>query len=509
MRGTRGDGAATVDRFSRYRGEVLIGSDRLRVSDVAKRYETALVWFRRDLRNHDHAALYHALKDARQVHCVFVFDTEILDQLADRQDRRVEFIWLSVEELAHSLKLMGGDLQVLVGRAREVIPALADKLGAQAVYANHDYEPIAKERDAEVGRSLDRQGRVLHTYKDHVVFEKDEVLTQAGRPFTVFTPYKRAWLAKLNPIHCKAYPVDAYREALARSGPFRLPSLEQIGFRPTNLKQMKLPTGMTGARRMFQDFLERIDGYRDRRNYPGIRGVSYLSVHLRFGTISIRELVRTAASVQTGGADTWLSELIWRDFYFAILHHFPHVVEHAFKPEYEALRFANSQAHFAAWCEGRTGFPLVDAAMRQLNETGYMHNRLRMVAASFLVKDLHVDWRWGEAYFARKLNDFDLAANNGGWQWSASSGCDAQPWFRIFNPVTQSQNFDAEGRFIRLYLPELAKVETKYIHAPWKMTVDEQRAAGVAIGKNYPEPIVDHAAARAGTLEIYGAVWKK
>jgi deoxyribodipyrimidine photo-lyase len=476
---------------------------------VEKRYETAMVWFRRDLRSHDHAALYHALKDARQVHCVFVFDTEILDLLADRQDRRVEFIWLSVEELAQSLKGLGGELKVLLGRAREVIPALADELGVQAVYVNQDYEPIAKERDAEVRRSLDQRGCVLHTHKDHVIFEKDEILTQVGRPFTVFTPYKRAWLARLDAFHCKAYPVDDYRDALARTGSFRIPSLEQVGFRPTNLKQMKLPTGMTGARRMFQDFLERIDGYRDRRNFPGVRGVSYLSVHLRFGTISIRELVRTAASIQTGGADTWLSELIWRDFYFGILHHFPHVVKRAFRPEYEALHFPNSQVHFAAWREGRTGFPLVDAALRQLNETGYMHNRLRMVAASFLVKDLHVDWRWGEAYFARKLIDFDLAANNGGWQWSASTGCDAQPWFRIFNPITQSQNFDAEGRFIRLYVPELANVETKFIHEPWKMTADEQRAAGVEIGKDYPAPMVDHSAARARTLEIYGAVRKQ
>ena len=312
-----------------------------------KRYETALVWFRRDLRSHDHAALYHALKEARRVHCVFVFDSEILDPLADRHDRRVEFIWWSLEELARSLAQMRGGLRVLVGHARELIPELAGKLGAQAVYANHDYEPGAKERDAKVRRSLEQQGCALHTYKDHVIFEKDEVLTQSGRPFTVFTPYKRAWLKKLNPFYCKGYPVDAYCDNLACSGPSQLPTLEQIGFMPTNLRHTKLPTGMTGARSLFQEFLQRIDGYRDRRNYPGIRGVSYLSVHLRFGTISIRELVRTAASVQTTGADSWLSELIWRDFYFGILHHFPHVVKHAFRPEFQALCFANSKTLFA------------------------------------------------------------------------------------------------------------------------------------------------------------------
>lgn len=256
---------------------------------------------------------------------------------------------------------------------------------------------------------------------------------------------------------------------------------------------------------MLQDFIERMDGYRDQRDFPGVRGVSCLSVHLRFGTLSIRELVRMAASNDNGGARTWLSELVWRDFYFGILHHYPHVVDHAFRSQYEALRFPNSQAHFTAWCEARTGFPLVDAGMRQLNETGCMHNRMRMVAASFLVKDLHVDWRWGEAYFARKLNDFDLAANNGGWQWSASTGCDAQPWFRIFNPITQSKKFDPDGRYIRMYLPELTNVETRFIHEPWQMSLAQQRVAGVEIGKQYPAPVTDHASARALTLEIYRA----
>jgi len=473
---------------------------------LTRRFQTALVWFRRDLRSYDHAALYHALKNARQVHCAFVFDSEILDALTDRCDRRVEFIWRSLQELARSLHEMGGGLHVLTGRARDAIPALAARLGVQAVYFNHDYEPAANERDAEVGARLEQDGRSVVSCKDHAFFEKDEILTQSGHAFTVFTPYRKAWLAKLSPFFAKAYPVEAYRESLARCGVPDMPTLEQIGFRPTNLAQIKLPTGMSGGKALFQEFQQRMDSYHETRNYPAIRGVSYLSVHLSFGTVSIRELVRAAASRKGAGVQSWLGELIWRDFYLGILHHFPHVVGHAFRPEYEALHFTNSTAHFAAWCEGRTGYPLVDAAMRQLNETGYMHNRLRMVAASFLVKDLHVDWRWGEAYFASKLNDFDLAANNGGWQWCASTGCDAQPWFRIFNPVTQSRTFDEKGHFIKLYVPELAQVAPEIIHEPWQMSVAQQRAAGVEIGKTYPAPLVNHADARRRAMEIYGAV---
>jgi deoxyribodipyrimidine photo-lyase len=472
-----------------------------------KRYDTALVWFRRDLRSHDHAALYHALTQARRVHCVFVFDTEILDGLTDRADRRVEFIWHSVTELRKALTEMGGGLHVLHGRARELVPELARALGAQALYLNGDYEPQAVARDAEVGRRLAADGRALHAFKDQVIFEKDEVLTREGRPFTVFTPYKRAWLARFEPYYAKGYPVERHCDALSRHDG-SVPSLEAMGFVPTNLRQIRLPTGMAGAAELFRDFLGRIDAYKDRRDYPGVRGVSYLSVHLRFGTISVRELARTAASIHSQGADTWLSELIWRDFYFAILHHFPHVAERAFRPEYDAIRFPDRDAHFAAWCAARTGYPLVDAAMRQLNSSGYMHNRLRMVAASFLVKHLHVHWRRGEQYFGAKLNDFDLAANNGGWQWCASSGCDAQPYFRIFNPVTQSERFDPDGRFIRLYLPELAGVDVRHIHQPWKMSPAEQEAAGVEIGRDYPAPIVDHAAARAQTLALYAAVKK-
>ncbi len=468
------------------------------------RYEVALVWFRRDLRADDHAALYHALRSARRVYCAFVFDTEILDALEQRADRRVEFIWESVAELHGALEALGGGLLVRHARARSEIPSLATDLGVHAVFTNRDYEPTAIERDVEVQRALAAASIEFHSFKDQVIFETDEVLTRDGRPFSVFTPYKNAWLQKVSDFHLRAYPVDRYVAALARPPRSSMPSLEAMGFRRTNLQQLRLPTGSSGAHTLFQDFLARIDHYHERRDYPALRGPSYLSVHLRFGTLSIRMLARAARSVASTGAHMWLSELIWREFYFMILYHHPRVVRHAFKPEFDAIAFPNDERRFRAWCKGRTGYPLVDAAMRQINTTGYMHNRLRMVAASFLVKDLNVDWRWGERYFASRLNDYDLAANNGGWQWAASTGCDAQPYFRIFNPVTQSERFDPQGTFIRLYLPELGRVSDKHIHAPWLMGLTQQRECGVIIGRDYPAPIVDHGQARQVTLALYG-----
>ena len=470
--------------------------------------DCALAWFRRDLRDYDHAALYHALKAHPRVYCAFCFDTEILDALPARADRRVEFIWHAVKELDASLAGRGGGLAVLHGRARDAIPRLARELGAAAVYANHDYEPAANDRDAEVARALAASGIAFHTFKDQVIFERDELLTGAGRPFTVFTPYKNAWLKKLDRFYLKAYPVATYAGHLAPPPRAGVPPLASIGFEPTNLGALDVPTGMSGAQRLFRAFLDRIGAYHERRDFPAVKGPSYLSVHLRFGTVSIRELAGAAHSLGGRGAETWLSELVWRDFYFAILHHFPHVVGHAFKPALDELAFTNDESKWRAWCDGRTGYPLVDAAMRQLTQTGYMHNRLRMIAASFLVKDLHVDWRRGERYFADHLNDFDLAANNGGWQWAASTGCDAQPYFRIFNPVTQSEKFDAEGKFIRRYLPELARVPAKFVHAPWSMRWPEQEASGCVIGRDYPAPVVDHARARAIALELYGRTRK-
>lgn len=473
------------------------------------RFDAALMWFRRDLRVADNAALYAALKAARRVYCVFVYDTEILDVLPSRTDRRVEFILQSVDELGRELAAHGGQLIVLHGSAREEIPRLAVRLGVQAVFANHDYEPAALARDAAVARALDPCAFL--TRKDQVIFEKDEILTQGGTPFSVFTPYKNAWLKKLDPFFLKAYPVEQYAGNLAKApGKYKMFSLADIGFGATNLQALGIAGGTVAAQKLLADFAPRMVRYRDARDFPAKKGPSYLSVHLRFGTISIRELARSAwQSVREGGGEgaaTWLSELVWRDFYFMILHHHPRVVTGAFKPAYDAIRWPNDKALFDAWCAGRTGYPIVDAAMRQINQTGYMHNRLRMIAASFLVKDLLVDWRWGEKYFADQLNDFDLSANNGGWQWAASTGCDAQPYFRIFNPVTQSQKFDADGAFIRRYLPELAQCDARAIHAPWTMPPDAQRAAGVAIGRDYPAPVVDHAVVRLQALELFKAV---
>lgn len=485
-----------------------------------KMLDSILVWFRRDLRDDDNAALAEALRRGRRVYCAFIFDRDILDALPSPADRRVDFIHASIVELDAALQASGGGLIVAHGRAGDEIPRLGRQLGVDAVFANRDYEPSAKARDAQVAAALAGDGIGFESFKDLVIFDGAEVLTQAGRPYTVFTPYRNAWLKRLGDDDLA--PADAAAGG-AGKGALQappaalagLPTLAALGFVPTGLDRLAIVPGMSGARALLDDFRGRLGRYHEQRDYPALRGVSYLSVHLRFGTVSIRRLVALAnALVQQGGdeaagAQVWRSELVWRDFYFMILDQFPHVVGHAFKREFERVAWESGEradADFAAWCAGRTGYPLVDAAMRQLAHSGYMHNRLRMVAASFLCKDLGIDWRRGEAFFAGQLNDFDLAANNGGWQWSASTGCDAQPWFRIFNPVTQSERFDPQGRFIRRYVPELQNVPDRHIHAPWCMSVAEQSACGVVIGRDYPAPLVDHAAARTRTLARYGVV---
>nr|MDP2191727.1 deoxyribodipyrimidine photo-lyase [Rhodoferax sp.] len=483
-----------------------------------KQFDTGLMWFRRDLRVTDNTALCMALKACRQVHCVFIFDRDILDSLP-RADRRVEFIRASLCELDAQLRQLGGTpdagLIVRFGLASEEVVTLAQALHVQSVFAAHDYEPLALARDARVLGALANAGIALHTCKDHVIFEGREILTQTGTPYGVFTPYKSKWLATITSDHLRSHDPLPFASALApRPAGLQqaVPTLAAIGFEKTNLSQLKIPTGAAGACMLFEDFFERMDDYHETRDFPALKGTSYLSVHLRFGTVSIRQLAATAWQRQiqgSRGAAVWLGELIWRDFYFQILANFPHVAAGAYKREYDTIKWEHgkhAQALFKAWCEGRTGYPLVDAAMAQINQSGYMHNRLRMVAGSFLVKDLGIDWRWGEKYFAQHLNDFDLAANNGGWQWVSSSGCDAQPYFRIFNPVSQSEKFDPEGKFIRRYLPQLAKLPKSALHAPWAANALELKMAGVTLGQNYPQPIIVHNVARALTLQRYAVV---
>lgn len=504
-----------VDSSRIHRDSIDNGAYLSRQSDMSE-FQKGLVWLRRDLRCTDNATLTQALTACREVYVVFVFDTTILASLPT-DDRRVAFIHDSVVALAKTLKDAGGALIVRHGDPSAEIPALAKSLGVQAAFAGRDYEPAAVVRDRTVARSLDDLGIVFETVKDQVIFEASEILTAQGEPYSVFTPYQRAWLKQVRPVDLAPHggKHDLQRLAVPPNGDVTLPSLASLGFEVPDSHRMTIPAGEPGARQLLDDFLPRMAHYHERRDYPAVRGPSYLSVHLRFGTISIRTLAREAHAAMLRGGDagsgaqTWLSELIWREFYFMILHHHPDVVGKAFKPAYDAIEWATGKtadANFQAWCEGRTGYPLVDAAMRQINQTGYMHNRLRMVTASFLVKDLGIDWRRGEAYFACALNDFDLSANNGGWQWAASTGCDAQPYFRIFNPVTQSEKFDPQGRFIRKYVPELADLPDKALHSPWRADAQTLLDAKVTLGRDYPQPLVAHDVARKETLARYAVV---
>jgi deoxyribodipyrimidine photo-lyase len=429
-----------------------------------------VMWFRRDLRLSDNAALYHALRTGIPVLPVFIFDKNILDQLDDKADRRVEFIHAAITELQQQLVQMGSTLEVYYDYPKEVYKKLLERYDIEAVFTNHDYEPYAQERDAAIAALLKEHGTGFKTYKDQVIFEKSEVVKDDGKPYTVFSPYARKWRAKLNNFYLKAYPTEKYFSNFYKQTPVAIPTLLSIGFQPVALP---FPS------KELEEAV--IRHYGENRNFPSLeKGTSKMGVHLRFGTVSIRYLARKAMDWN----DVYLNELIWRDFYHAILWHFPQVGKGAsFKPEYDKIEWRNNETEFEHWCNGTTGYPIVDAGMRELNTTGYMHNRVRMIVASFLTKHLLIDWRWGEAYFAQKLLDFDLAANNGGWQWASSSGCDAAPYFRVFNPSLQTEKFDKDLRYIRKWIPELNEF-------------------------NYPQPIVQHELARKRVLEVYAKALK-
>jgi deoxyribodipyrimidine photo-lyase len=427
-----------------------------------------ICWFRRDLRLKDNAALYHALRLGKPVVPVFIFDRNILDELEDKADRRVAFIHAALGEMQSTLVSLGSSLEVYYGYPEEVYQQLLSKFSIEKVFCNHDYEPYALERDNHIRDLLQQKGASFHTYKDQVIFEKDEVLKDDGTPYTVFTPYSRKWKATLNEFYLRSYPTEKYFDHFYRQAPVNIPSLESMGFKKIDAP---FPSKMLNE--------ELVRKYHLTRDFPAANGTSKLGVHLRFGTVSIRELVRKATQLN----ETFLNELIWREFYQMILWHFPHVVGKAFKPEYDTVKWRNDETDFEKWCNGQTGYPIVDAGMRELNATGYMHNRTRMIVASFLTKDLLIDWRRGEAYFAKKLLDFDLASNNGGWQWAAGSGCDAAPYFRVFNPKLQTEKFDKDLQYIRTWVPELNEL-------------------------SYPKPMVDHEMARKRCLEAYALALK-
>jgi deoxyribodipyrimidine photo-lyase len=439
----------------------------------------SVFWFRRDLRLEDNAALYEALKGEWPVLPLFIFDRHILDKLSNRADARVEFIHQTLVEIKKELKELGSDLLVKYNTPEEAWPEILDEFEVKAVYTNRDYEPYARERDEKIKGLLEKEEIPLRTFKDHVIFEEEEITKKAGGVYTVFTPYSRTWKAKLDELedtieengqqaklsyYLKPYPTEKYFSNFYQvDKELPLPTLSEMNFHATNTE---IP-GKTVSRGLIKD-------YDKKRDFPALEATSRLGIHFRFGTISIREKARRARQLN----ETFLNELIWRDFYAQILANYPHVAENSFRPEYDYIEWRNNEAEFAAWCKGETGYPIVDAGMRELNATGFMHNRVRMITASFLTKHLLIDWRWGEAYFAEKLLDFDLASNNGGWQWAAGSGTDAAPYFRIFNPTSQMEKFDKEKVYIKRWVPEY----------------------GTA---SYPEPIVDHKMARERCLATY------
>lgn len=461
-------------------------------------------WHRRDLRRFDNAGLYHALKDAQahgwRVLPVFIFDRDILDTLP-RLDHRVIYIHRHISRLQAEYATLGVPFEVRYGKPLDVWQDIQQQYNLQGIYTNRDYEPYAAQRDKAIRSLIESSGGLYRDFKDHVIFEKDEVRSKAGTYFKVFTPFKNCWLSTLKPYHLQSYPTEKYEDALLRGPALPVPTLADMHFEDDPEADKRFPPMQVSEAQLKQ--------YAAQRNFPASAGTSRMGIHLRFGTVSIRQLAqqsyllaqqvgealrRSQAQIATtnsaksddddaprNGPDTFLSELIWRDFYSMILSAFPHVVGHAFKQEYEKVPFRHDEADLDRWKEGKTGYPLVDAGMRELNATGYMHNRVRMVVASFLTKHLLLDWRMGEAYFAEKLLDFELASNNGGWQWAAGTGADAAPYFRIFNPDEQARKFDSQARYIRRWVPEYGTPA-------------------------YPRPMVEHKFARERALSAFGVL---
>ncbi|MCB9189826.1 MAG: deoxyribodipyrimidine photo-lyase [Flavobacteriales bacterium] len=422
-----------------------------------------IFWFRRDLRLEDNAALYYALKENSNVLPIFIFDKNILDKLDSRKDNRVSFIYKCVTALKISLQKYGSDLKVFYGTPEDVFKTLISQVEVKKIYTNRDYEPDAISRDKKILELCTNHGISFIAKKDQVIFDRNEILKSDGSPYTVYTPYSKQWKTKLNDFYIKEYPTTDYLKNLKQVKAESMLEIEKIGFQLENTISI-----------VYDVNINILKNYHNTRDIPSIHGTSRLSTHLRFGTVSIRKLVRIALQSN----EKWLNELIWRDFYQMILYHFPQTTDNAFKPKYDLIEWENNENHFNAWCEGKTGYPIVDAGMRELNTTGFMHNRVRMIVASFLTKHLLIDWRWGERYFAEKLLDFDLASNVGGWQWAAGSGCDAAPYFRVFNPYLQTEKFDPDEKYIKQWVPEYKS-------------------------PNYPKPIVNHKMARERVLDRY------
>lgn len=433
--------------------------------------KTTIFWFRRDLRLKDNAGLYHALKSGKNIIPLFIFDSTILNQLEDKKDSRVQFLHHEIEELKKELEQLESYLLVKFGKPLEIFKELIANHQIGEIYCNHDYEPNAIKRDLEIKDWSDFNNIKFCTFKDQCIFEKDEICKDDGKPYTIYTPYSKKWKAKLQSkvinnksFYLTEYPTQKYFNNFIKKTRFEpMPSLQDIGFEKSDLH---FPSKEVDK--------SIIKNYTQNRNFPSIAGTSKLGIHLRFGTISVREKALKALSLN----ETYLNELIWRDFYMQILWHFPQIVERAFKPKYDHIKWRNNEEEFEKWCVGQTGYPIVDAGMRELNATGFMHNRVRMIVASFLTKHLLIDWRWGEAYFAQKLLDFDLSANNGGWQWAAGCGTDAAPYFRVFNPMLQTEKFDKNLVYIKKWIPEFGS-------------------------NRYPKAIVEHNFARNRCLETY------